>query len=620
MQILKCIVQNVISHPGSLSEEELFAIRSLVKAPTNKPKTRAVHEDEEPDLHVDESKLVTDMPRNTIIALPVGPSMQVENDGEYLICYPFFSSHLSLPLKSGEMVWVFSEQDFRNETTLGPGPFYWMSRVHGSIFSEDVSFTNYERQFELSNLNFSERDLENEEVVEMVKEYGPGFPGRIFSDSMRDTVFKNADADMEPVPRFTKLRGDLVLQGSNNTAISLGTTINDTRELEAKSDQKQALFPFASTNRDQYDSADEFSGAIDIVVGRGKGPSLVNRFDLEGDSLSMAYGKNGDPITVLNDLGRYETKKNPTFLDTEKSNVIDHARYFNMQEGDPDMRNDASRIYLSMNENIDSTLQISPIMANSLFAGIPPANMGENAGGVISQFESLDPHNVVYPLFLDDEGPAIAVKSKNIRIVANSFDHEQRSVWLKEDFSDPLEAKEVKIPGEQGSIILIKEGKLENEDLLAEIQIPTSAQMAEEGVEGPFDIEHASEEGNGRAVIALAADGTIYIDGPRIVIGSGNEKENGKGTQISLGLDAYEPIVMGKQLNATLQAFMEDVIKFITETFVRHEHATGAGPSGPAGTGTDIPTTQQNVQTHGTDMQALIDSLNLHLSKIGKTK
>ena len=77
---------------------------------------------------------------------------------------------------------------------------------------------------------------------------------------------------------------------------------------------------------------------------------------------------------------------------------------------------------------------------------------------------------------------------------------------------------------------------------------------------------------------------------------------------------------MGNQLNTTLTEFMEDVIKFITDTFVNHGHATGAGPSGIAGTGTDAGTTPLATQTHGTDIQAMIDKLNLHLSKVGKTK
>ena len=608
----------IIEHPGALSEEDIIEIKKSVKAPLAKSKTRAVQEDEKWNLNIDESKIVNDMPRNTIIALPVGPSQQVQNAGEMIICYPFFSSHLSLPVKRGELVWVFAEQDFDNETNLGDGPFFWMSRVHGSLINEDVSFTHYERQHEPLNLNFAEKDITQPEVITMMKDYGPSFSGNMFAESLRESVLQSVgEVAMEPVPRFTKSQGDFVIQGSHNTTISLGTTINDARDLTIKNDQKQGLDPEAGKPRNVYDTPDQYSGAIDIVVGRANTISSLSR--LTDEDVSFAYGKNSEPITVLNDMGDYETKKNPTFLDTEKKEDIIHPRYFNMQEGDPDMLFDASRIYLTQNDDIDSTLGILPIMANSLYGDEQPAKMGSNDGGDPEPFESLVAYNAVHKIMIDEEGPAAAIKSKNVRIVASSIDDELRSVWLREDDQDPAEATEVKIPGEQGSIIILKEGKLKNQDLMTEPGIESS-QISTGDETGPFNIEHSSENGNGRAVIAMGADGTIYIDGPRIVIGSGNEKANGKGTQISLGLDAYEPIVMGKQLNATLQAFMQDVIKFITETFVDHEHATGTGPSGPAGSGTDVASTPEALQKHGADMTELIESLNLHLSKIGKTK
>ena len=88
---------------------------------------------------------------------------------------------------------------------------------------------------------------------------------------------------------------------------------------------------------------------------------------------------------------------------------------------------------------------------------------------------------------------------------------------------------------------------------------------------------------------------------------------------------------MGQQLNETLKAFMEDVMHFITVTFVEHEHATGTGPSGPAGSGTDIVKTTSRInggpeandsdqKGHGTTISDLIARLSLHLSKVGKTK
>lgn len=60
------------------------------------------------------------------------------------------------------------------------------------------------------------------------------------------------------------------------------------------------------------------------------------------------------------------------------------------------------------------------------------------------------------------------------------------------------------------------------------------------------------ESGSGRAVITIQPNGTIMIDGPKIIIGSGIEKNNGFGTQIELGQGATEPIVLGNKLEEYL--------------------------------------------------------------------
>lgn len=67
------------------------------------------------------------------------------------------------------------------------------------------------------------------------------------------------------------------------------------------------------------------------------------------------------------------------------------------------------------------------------------------------------------------------------------------------------------------------------------------------------------ETGKGRAVIMIQPDGTIMIDGPKVVIGSGIEKGNGEGNQVALGLGATEPIVLGNQLKDMLDEFLTTV-------------------------------------------------------------
>jgi hypothetical protein len=86
-----------------------------------------------------------------------------------------------------------------------------------------------------------------------------------------------------------------------------------------------------------------------------------------------------------------------------------------------------------------------------------------------------------------------------------------------------LRSDEIRITSRQnGSIKIIKEGQPDN------------------------------ESGSGRAVITIQPNGTIMIDGPKIIIGSGIEKNNGFGTQIELGQGATEPIVLGNKLEEYL--------------------------------------------------------------------
>ena len=95
MQILKCLVDKVISHPGDITEEEISDIKLAVSAPDNIP-NRRTDEKGDQESETDIGKLVSDMPRNSIVATPIGTSHQVSSIDEKIICYPFFSSHLVL--------------------------------------------------------------------------------------------------------------------------------------------------------------------------------------------------------------------------------------------------------------------------------------------------------------------------------------------------------------------------------------------------------------------------------------------------------------------------------------------------------------------------------------------
>ena len=56
-----------------------------------------------------------------------------------IVCFPFFSSHVSMPIKAGEQVWIFNEFLMRQKEM---GRTYWISRVPESIALEDANFTS----------------------------------------------------------------------------------------------------------------------------------------------------------------------------------------------------------------------------------------------------------------------------------------------------------------------------------------------------------------------------------------------------------------------------------------------------------------------------------------------
>lgn len=106
-----------------------------------------------------------------------------------------------------------------------------------------------------------------------------------------------------------------------------------------------------------------------------------------------------------------------------------------------------------------------------------------------------------------ESGPVVAIKSEHIRIIAK----------------------------DNGTLRIIKEGVLDD------------------------------ESGSGHACLVIEKDGTIILDGPRIVIGSGIEKNNGEGTQVFLGRDATEPSVLGTTNRTVVTDYSTSVNNSINE-------------------------------------------------------
>jgi hypothetical protein len=149
---------------------------------------------------------------------------------------------------------------------------------------------------------------------------------------------------MEPVPRFTKRPGDLVLQGSNNALISLGQDRG----------WSEPIRPIDKSNA-SYEKPRAFSGTIDIVAGRGRFAPYP-----EPDAF---YINDTMPRVIKNERSMLEVDKNPSIYINDSSRSRVKENKLDMPaEGDPDFFHDASRLYVSMKTSGDLNLNSAKIL------------------------------------------------------------------------------------------------------------------------------------------------------------------------------------------------------------------------------------------------------------------
>ena len=101
-------------------------------------------------------------PRNSMI-VRLYASGADKSGTKDLLCYPFFPPYLSMPVKQGEHVWVFSESPDVPQKVA-----FWISRIAEANFVDDVNYTHGDRRFAIAkggekDLSDIEKEPEEEE-------------------------------------------------------------------------------------------------------------------------------------------------------------------------------------------------------------------------------------------------------------------------------------------------------------------------------------------------------------------------------------------------------------------------------------------------------------------------
>lgn len=260
---------------------------------------------------------------------------------------------------------------------------FWLARVAGTQISEDVNFTALDR--DLDERIFC--TLTGREPGDVLgdAEYAPGYPNGVtlegettetYIEEEHLTIKTNQaevhsarlgggseDFTHEAVPPLNKRVGDLVLQGSNNTAIVLG-----------ESDLIQQEFT---------------TGLIDIFAGRGLHPDAPNKV-----------------TSIASEMGHLEKDKCPQLSEQEVLGM----------EGEVNIDFDFSRVYVSSNSLVD-ILFCDPEKTGASENLTFSTTAGSSEGRDLTPIHEEDTTKSLTSTYEEIIGPCIALKSDHIRIV-----------------------------------------------------------------------------------------------------------------------------------------------------------------------------------------------------------
>lgn len=536
--------------------------------------------------------------------LPVGSIVCIDMSNEaqssvasILICFPLFSSHVSLPVKPGEIVWYYKDEennfdkDVYEESPLLSVNAYWISRKIGAKISEDLNYSFAARDSLISNTpnnveeiadqlyqgNDAETKKQKKEFIKKETETIslPDFKMRdIFNESfgyLPDSVSiynqTKAENSFYPnaTPRWFSKPYELTLQGSNNSIVNLTKTNSISQETISK-------------------------GAVDIVAGRhslfdyidnDKEVTILDKFvknttSEENSSIKEAKFSSSSPILKIKNIENdEEILKDQEYYFRQK--LIEEQVLIN--EGFSNYSSDASRMYISESDQIDNlsvynteffqfqSNLVDPVENSSLNEDLAKDYLTDEASIKLSANENKSSE---YFDAQDLNLPSVLIKSNNIRIVA------------RKEFENKKEEKKL----DEGSIRLVKNSnKFEN---YSHIAMEKDGQVGITGKSillGNFNTELVKQG------ILKSEDLSETLDPVDAAAVSDLKDMHGKGSTVLIGYDERisEPLVLGNSLEAILKEMINinilltEELKVIADDLAKHIHIgiPTSGVSGP---------------------------------------
>lgn len=322
-----------------------FVVLETIFDPTTVDETKASYYQH--SLGVKNAKYAQVLPRNSIVARRVmeGTASAAE---PAMFLFPFFPPAISLPVQPGEHVWVMFEHPSAKQSDMG----YWFCRIVEPGFVDDVNHTHAPRAlegsfnpgtkdkaegndtpvYEFRNGMATKKDGERFSIAETLQIHDGG------DDAYEKLMTETEGGKLmtyEPVPRYRKRPGEIAFEGTNNTLIVLGRDRTGAVAKYKKDPKKGDKF-VDTVPEDDVKLNVKGAGSIDLVVGRG-----------QTDATS---GKSVKSKTVKKTDFQEE-------LDKTKKQLVE-------KEGDPDFKNDRSRILIAQKTKPDKNFKIDKVISS----------------------------------------------------------------------------------------------------------------------------------------------------------------------------------------------------------------------------------------------------------------
>ena len=257
--------------------------------------------------------------------------------GKTILCFPFFSSHMMMPVKPGESVWVIK---------FNENIYYWICRQPSFRQVEDTNFTLGQREEAISNVGSSK---DENTYTHFLGGFSKGNSINVQS-ILNSSIASGEEFTGEPVPRQVKDCGDFLIQGSNNSHIYLGKEKFE----EPGTTASQEEFTTVSSQTDANQFRKPTSPAIDLCVLR----KAKEIFELK--SLTRSNEISGNIISVEGSgLSASAGLQNPfdaRYYENEKTRDKLGKEIFEEEFYDSDIYNCTARLYLTNASSIDDIL------------------------------------------------------------------------------------------------------------------------------------------------------------------------------------------------------------------------------------------------------------------------